>query len=319
MLNPAVDKLMTRGAAPTMRAAMPKRDHPLLPLAATFAAIGLLSLMDAFMKNAAIAVGAYSALLVRAIIGVALAGPAWRLTGGKWPARAVVRIHLIRGVVVAAMAFTFFFSLVRLPLAQAIAISFVAPLVALWLAALLLGETIGRKAVTAALLGLAGVLVILGSKIFRETMDEGAALGIAAVLLSAVLYAWNLILQRQQALVARPLEVGTFQNGVVFLTLLAFAPIFFVVPDGPALRDIAISALLSTAGAIMLSWAYGRAEAQVLVPIEYSGFLWAVAFGWLFFREAVTPGTVIGAALIVIGCWIAARRGRPAPPEQAAV
>lgn len=302
-----------------MRAAMPRADHPLLPIAATFFAIGLLSLMDAFMKNAAIAVGAYSALLVRAIIGVALVGPAWRMTGGRWPARKVVRIHLIRGVVAAAMALTFFFSLVRLPLAQAIAISFIAPLIALWLAALLLGETIGRKSVVAALLGLAGVVVILASKIFRETMDDGAALGIAAVLLSAVLYAWNLILQRQQALVARPLEVGTFQNSVVFLTLLAFAPFFFEVPDTAALRDIAISAVLSTGGAITLSWAYGRAEAQVLVPIEYSGFLWAVVFGWLFFREAVTPGTLVGTVLIVVGCWIAARRDRPAPPEQAAV
>ncbi len=290
-----------------------------MPIAATFFAIGLLSLMDAFMKNAAIAVGAYSALLVRAIIGVALVGPAWRLSGGRWPARHVVRIHLIRGVVVTAMAFTFFFSLVHLPLAQAIAISFIAPLIALWLAALLLGETIGRKALVAALLGLAGVVVILASKVFRETMDDGAALGIAAVLASAVLYAWNLILQRQQALVARPLEVGAFQNSMVFLTLLAFAPFFFVVPDGPAMRDIAISAVLSTVGGMTLSWAYGRAEAQVLVPIEYSGFLWAVGFGWLFFREAVTPGTVVGTVLIVVGCWIAARRGRPVPTEQAAV
>ncbi|MGN6497401.1 MAG: DMT family transporter [Tsuneonella sp.] len=296
---------------------MPSRDHPLLPIAATFAAIGLLSLMDAFMKSASIAVGAYSALLVRALIGVGLAGPAWRLTGGRWPQPRVLRLHAIRGVVVAGMAFTFFFSLVSLPLAQAIAISFIAPLIALWLAALVLGERIGQRAIFAAVLGLAGVVVILGSKIFGEAMGDGAALGIVAVLASAVLYAWNLILQRQQALVAQPLEVGTFQNAVVFLVLLGFAPFVFVAPTASAMVDIAISAELSTVGAVTLSWAYGRAEAQVLVPIEYSGFLWAVVFGWLFFREAVTPGTVIGAVLIVIGCWIAARRERPAPTEQA--
>ncbi|MGN6500702.1 MAG: DMT family transporter [Tsuneonella sp.] len=296
---------------------MPSRDHPLLPIAATFAAIGLLSLMDAFMKSASIAVGAYSALLARAFIGVGLAGPAWRLTGGRWPQPRVLRLHAIRGVVVAGMAFTFFFSLVSLPLAQAIAISFIAPLIALWLAALVLGERIGQRAIFAAVLGLAGVVVILGSKIFGEAMGDGAALGIVAVLASAVLYAWNLILQRQQALVAQPLEVGTFQNAVVFLVLLGFAPFVFVAPTASAMVDIAISAVLSTVGAVTLSWAYGRAEAQVLVPIEYSGFLWALVFGWLFFREAVTPGTVIGAVLIVIGCWIAARRERPAPTEQA--
>jgi S-adenosylmethionine uptake transporter len=298
---------------------MPCRDHPLLPIAVTFAAIGLLSLMDAFMKSASIAVGAYSALLVRALIGVALAAPAWRFTGGRWPQPRVLRLHAIRGVVVAGMAFTFFFSLVSLPLAQAIAISFIAPLIALWLAALVLGERIGRRAILSAVLGLGGVVVILGSKIFRETMGDGAALVIVAVLASAVLYAWNLILQRQQALVARPLEVGTFQNAVVFLVLLGFAPFVFVQPTAAALVDIAVSAVLSTVGAVILSWAYGRAEAQVLVPIEYSGFLWAVLFGWVFFREAVTPGTVVGAALIVIGCWLAARRERAEPTEQAAL
>jgi S-adenosylmethionine uptake transporter len=105
----------------------------------------------------------------------------------------------------------------------------------------------------------------------------------------------------------------------VFLVLLGFAPFVFVAPTASALVDIAISAVLSTVGAVTLSWAYARAEAQVLVPIEYSGFLWAVLFGWLFFREAVTPGTVVGAVLIVIGCWLAARRERPAPTEQAAL
>jgi drug/metabolite transporter (DMT)-like permease len=64
-------------------------------------------------------------------------------------------------------------------------------------------------------------------------------------------------------------------------------------------------------GASVLAWAYARAEAQVLVPMEYSGFLWASLFGWLFFREGVTATTVLGTALIVLGCWIAARRQEP--------
>ena len=175
------------------------------------------------MKNAALAVGAYSALLLRAPIGLALVGPAWRLTGGRWPARAALKIHLIRGAVVTAMAFLFFFGLTRLPLAQTIAISFVAPLIALFLASVLLGERIGRPAIIGAVLGLAGVMVILAGKILRESMGGGAPLGIAAVLASAVLYAWNLVLQRQQALVAKPLEVASFQNGVTFLLLAMFA------------------------------------------------------------------------------------------------
>jgi S-adenosylmethionine uptake transporter len=300
------------------RRAMPNRDHPLLPVIVVVAAIGLLSWMDAFMKSAALAIGAYSALLLRAPIGFVLAAPVWRLTGGRWPERTVLRIHLIRGVVVVAMAFLFFFSLTLLPLAQAIAMSFIAPLFALLLASVLLGEQIGRRAIVGALMGLAGVAVILAGKIWRETMTAGAPLGIAAVLGSAMFYAWNLVLQRQQALVAKPLEVATFQNGISFLVLVGFAPAFLQVPQGDQWSDVVVSALLSLSGAMLFTWGYARAETQRLAPLEYSGFLWAALFGWLFFAEAVTPATIAGAALIVAGCWIATR-GKPPEPEQAVV
>ncbi len=297
---------------------MPGRDHPVLPLIVSIVAIGMLSWMDAFMKSAALVVGAYSALLLRAPIGFAVSFPAWRLSGGRWPARATFRIHLIRGVVVAVMGFLFFFGITLLPLAQAIAISFVAPLIALFLAHFLLGERIGRRVMIGALMGLGGVLVILAGKIWRETMDDGAPLGIAAVLGSAVLYAWNLVLQRQQALVAKPLEVVTFQAAISFLVLIWFAPVFLKWPDAGAWRDILISTALSYVGAGLLSWAYARAETQRLAPLEYTGFLWAALFGWLYFAEQVTGATVGGAVLIVAGCFVATR-GAPPEPEQVAV
>lgn len=299
---------------------MPKSHHPLLPALATIAAIGLLSWMDAFMKAAALAIGAYSTLLLRAPIMFLIAAPAWRLTGGKWPTRQVLRIHLVRGLVVTAMGFLFFFGLIYLPLAQGIAISFVSPLIALFLAGLLLGEKIGKQAVWGAALGFVGVLVILSGKLLRETMTDDASLGIAAVLGSAVLYAWNLVLQRQQALVAKPLEVVTFQSAIAALTLAGLAPFLLTLPreDIGTWGDIAISAVLSVSGALLMTWSYARAETQKLAPLEYTGFLWAVLFGWLFFAEAVTPATIGGAALIVAGCWIATG-GKPPEPEQAAL
>jgi S-adenosylmethionine uptake transporter len=298
---------------------MPHRDHHLLPVLAAIVAIGLLTLMDAFMKAASLAIGAYSTLLLRAPIIFILAAPAWHLTGGKWPARKTLRIHLIRGLVVTAMGFLFFFGLTYLPMAQAIAISFIAPLIALFLASVLLGERIGPRAIAGALLGFAGVLVILTGKIWRETMSDGAALGITAVLGSAVLYAWNLVLQRQQALVSKPLEVVVFQSAIAAIALAGFAPFFLAMPDEAVTwRDIAISAGLSFAGAALFTWGYARAEAQKLVPLEYTGFLWAALFGWLFFSEAVTAATIAGAALIVAGCWIATR-GKPPEPEQTAL
>ena len=287
------------------------RSPHVLPFAAALAGVAVFSLMDALMKGASLAVGAYSALLVRSVIGLCLAAPLWLVSRRERPSRRAVRLHLLRGVVGAAMAFTFFWGLARLPLAEAIALSFVAPLAALYLAVVLLGETIARTAVMASLLGIAGVVTIAWARLGSELSHPQAGLGIAAILVSSLLYAWNLVLQRQQALVARPAEVAAFQNAVVMAVLALFAPWFFAVPDGEALGWIAAAAVLAVGGAMILSWAYGRAEAQTLVPLEYSGFLWAALFGWLFFREAVTAPTLSGAALIVLACWIAAPKKRP--------
>jgi S-adenosylmethionine uptake transporter len=100
--------------------------------------------------------------------------------------------------------------------------------------------------------------------------------------------------------------------------LVWFAPLFLRWPDAGAWSDIGISAVLSYSGAMLFTWAYARAETQRLAPLEYTGFLWAVLFGWLFFGEAVTGATTAGAILIVAGCWIATR-GKPPAPEQAAL
>ena len=134
--------------------------RPVLPFAVTLAGVGLFSLMDALMKGASIAVGAYSALLLRSFIGLALIAPLWLAARKAWPARPAMRVHVTRGVVGAAMAFTFFWGLARVPLAEGIALSFIAPLVALYLAAVLLGETVQPGAVWASLAGLVGVAVI---------------------------------------------------------------------------------------------------------------------------------------------------------------
>jgi S-adenosylmethionine uptake transporter len=290
------------------------RNHPFLPLLAAFAAVGVLSLMDALMKGASLAGGVYTAAFLRSSLALALIGPVWLATGARWPERAVLHLHLLRGVVATFMALLFFYALTKLPLAETIAISFVAPLVALWLAAWLLGERIQRKAVGAAVLGMAGTLVIVGGRIGRERMDEGVWLGLAAIMASALLYAWNLILQRQQAQRAKPAEVAVFHSGVATVILACGLPFLWQTPATEVLWQAGASALLTVAGSLLFAWAYARAEAQALVPIEYSGFLWAALFGWLFFAEGVTGTTVLGTGLIVIGCWLAARR-RPLPDE----
>jgi S-adenosylmethionine uptake transporter len=287
---------------------MPMRNHPMMPFIAALAGVGFLSLMDAFMKEAALMIGAYTATVLRAFIGAAIIAPVWLSRGPAMPSRAVWKLHLERGIVSAFMALTFFFALTRLPLAEAIALSFIAPLIALYLAHILLGEVISRAAISASLLGFAGTLVIVGGRIGQGEFDEGAALGVASLFVSAMLYAYNFIVIRKQAQLAGPLEIATFHSGIGGLVLLTLAPFAWETPDTGAMIPLLAAGALTVAGSLAIAWAYARAEAQALVPTEYSGFVWASVFGWLFFREGVTWPTLAGTALIVAGCWMATRK-----------
>jgi S-adenosylmethionine uptake transporter len=286
-----------------------------MPFLSVAAGIATFSVMDATMKSASIQAGVYNAMLLRAGIGSLLVLPLWLLAGGRWPRIAVLRIHALRSAVVALMAGLFFWGLVRLPMAEAMALSFISPLVALYLAAALLGETIRPAAKLASVLGIAGVGVIVAGRLSASRDLAASAPGIAAVLGSALFYAWNLILQRQQAQLSGPVEVALFQNVFVGAILALGVPWFAAWPTAGVLRDVAAGAVLAAAALMLLNWGYARAEAQALVPLEYTAFAWAALSGWLWFDEAVTAATVAGTVLIVFGCWIATRQtGAPHIP-----
>lgn len=289
-----------------------------LVLAAFLAAclgVAFFSVMDAAMKGIALAIGAYNALLWRNVAGVVVSGAAYALTRSGWPSAAVLRLHIWRGVIVAAMALLFFWSVTILPLAEAIALSFIAPLIALYLAAMLLGERISRATIIASLLGLAGVSVIMAGRLGSAAGNSKDALwGGLAVLASAVLFAYNLVLARQQAQLAKPAEIAFFQTLTILVTLGFAAPWLAVIPAAEFWPLITGAALLAVTSLHLLSWAYARAEAQVLIPVEYTAFIWAALCGWIFFDEALSWPVIGGAILIISGCLIAAR-STPQPAQ----
>jgi S-adenosylmethionine uptake transporter len=288
--------------------------RPFIPFLVACAGIGTFSLMDAAMKDLALSVGAYNAVIWRNSLGALFMGLIFIATRQNWPVIAVLKLHLWRSIVVSFMAVSFFWSLTKLPLAEAIGLSFIAPVIALYLAAVLLGEVIGREAIWASLAGLAGVAIIIAGRVTGHyTIDH--LWGAAAVLFSAVVFAYNLILARQQAQVAGPIEIAFFQNLFVAATLSLAAPWFMqplVVEKAPMLAGAATLAIISL---LLLSWAYARAQAQILIPVEYTAFVWAAMFGWLFFSEPVTWPVLLGTMFIVCGSLIAARV-KPVPVNQ---
>jgi S-adenosylmethionine uptake transporter len=307
----------------------PSRSSILLPFLLACVGIALFSAMDAVMKGLSIAIGAYLAMLWRTMLGALIAGTVFLVRREKLPQRSTLRLHLLRGSIAAAMAIAFFWGIARVPLAEGIALSFIAPLITLYLAAVLLGEQVSKGAIIASVLGIAGVGVILSGRMGQGgDMGPDAVQGILAILVSAVLYAYNLILQRQQAQVATPVEIAFFQSLIVAsvlavagtaLNLLApligqAPPVPISVPDASHWPAIIGAALLALVSVVLLSWAYARAEAQALVAVEYTAFIWAALLGWWMFGEAVTLPLLAGTLLIIAGCVIVARQKPETPP-----
>jgi S-adenosylmethionine uptake transporter len=293
---------------------MTTRSHP--PIAIFLVGvlgIALFSGMDAVMKGLVLAIGTLSTMFWRNLAGVFLSGAIYLPTRAQWPSREAMRVHLARGLLSTMMGYLFFWGLGRVPLAQAVALAFIAPLIALYLAAVLLHEKVGPRIVGASLIAFAGVIVIFVGQA-RANLGEEAMLGSLTILASAVCYALNIVIMRHQALIALPKEITFFQSVIVTVLLGLLIP--FIDMPSPGIGEwpwLILAAVLAIASMLLLSWAYARAEASYLATTEYTAFLWASLFGWLVFREPLAPLTLAGAALIVCGCVLAARRrGSPA-------
>ena len=270
--------------------------------------------MDAVMKHLVLAIGLVAVSVWRSAANLGISAVLYLPQRRSWPDRRTFRLHVIRGVDVMVMAAFFFWGIGRVPLAQSIALTFIAPLLAMFLAAVTLDEDISPRSIAGAFGAFAGVIVIVLGQA-RAHVGSDVLLGIAAIIGSALCYAGNIVLMRHQALAAKPLEINFFQSATI-MTMWLTALLYTGLPAWPASQCawILLAAAMSTAGTLLFAWGYARGPASYLAVSEYSGFLWASALGWMFFNERVSTYTLAGAVLIVGGCLVAARP-KPLPPE----
>jgi S-adenosylmethionine uptake transporter len=283
--------------------------------------IAFFCVMDAVMKHLVASHPAILATVWRYLAALLFIWPFWWREGRPPIRRDMLPVHAARGAAIAGSAFLFFWSLAVLPLAEAVTIAFVAPLMIPPLAALLIGERMQGGAVMAGVLGFAGVVVAVG---FDPTMLSAERLaGVVASLGAAFLYALSVTLMRLRAAKDGPSVVSVL--GALFPLLYLIPFLLWFVPAGrylPGPQDWPFVLLAGLSGAIALQFiarAYARAEAQALAPFEYTALFWAAAFGWIFFQEPVSLRTWLGAGLIAGAClWQARRNLVPTPSNPAA-
>ncbi len=263
------------------------------------------------------------AIVLRAVVAfpiltvmVILAGGLRQLETPQWP------ILLMRGFILLTAYTTYFMAFPALPLAEAIALYFMVPLLVTLMSGPLLGERVTPLAWAAVAVGLAGVIVILrpGQGIF-----EPAAL---LSLVSAATYAYAMILARKHGRTVAAAVMTFYLNfayliGAIFIATLTMG--LQIAPPGhpsidflvrpwsvPNLRDMglmAICGVIAAFGSNFLAQGYRKASANVVAPFEYLGMVWGSLWGFLFFSEVPRVTTFIGMGLIALAGLLALRAG----------
>ncbi|MFK4722925.1 drug/metabolite transporter (DMT)-like permease [Bradyrhizobium niftali] len=211
-------------------------------------------------------------------------------------------LHVMRGAVLLGSSLFFITGLRFLPIAEASATGFVAPLFVTALSIVFLGEKVGMRRWFATALGLIGVLIIL--------RPGTGAFHLAAFfpVISAACWAGTLILTRMMS--GREAVVTTMAysslTGLAILT--AMVPFVWVTPSWTAIALGIFIGVASTAGQWIVVLAYRYGDASVLAPFSYSQLLWVSILGFFIFGEVPSIWTVVGAAFIVAsGLYIAHR------------
>ncbi|MCO5092479.1 DMT family transporter [Bosea sp. (in: a-proteobacteria)] len=268
--------------------------------------IALLTVMDAVVKGQMQHHPFAMALFMRFLMGGLCALAVLAIVRPPRPTRASVIGNLARVPLVVLSAGSFFYSISVLPLAEALTLSFLAPVFVALLGGLLLKEKIDRRILQALGFGLAGMLVMVWPRLQGHV--GGTGLGVAAALFSAVTYAFNLILLRRIAVREHPAIIVAFQNaGPAFFIAVPAWHVFVPMSLGD-LTAYFSAGVLAVAGHLTLTSAYARAAASRLAPIEYTALVWASLLGFFLFDEVPLYTTYLGAVLIVAGTIAISRR-----------
>lgn len=234
------------------------------------------------------------------VVGVVLA------LGGRAALRTrSLKVHAWRGLLMTGGAFLFFSGLHALPLAEATALIFAAPLFITALSVPLLGEHVGLRRWSAVIVGFLGMLIVVrpGAATFQPASlyVVGTALTYALFMIAARRIdpregAWTMTVY----VVLFPLLFGGAAAAIAWQPVqLAHLPLF------------AGMAVFGTLGMMLITQAFRQAPAAVVAPFDYTALVWASLLGWLVWGEIPDGWTWAGAAVIVAsGLYIVIREAR---------
>lgn len=271
------------------------------------------STTNALIRGLSGAVPPVEIAFFRSIFGLAILLPivAWYGIGSIVTARP--KWHVARGILHVASMMIWFVALSMVPLAEAAALEFAAPIMTTVIAILFLGEAIRMRRMVALVVGIAGVLIVV------RPGFEAVSTGQLLILLSVTLWAGCQLIIRELGRTDSSFTQG-FYTVVVFTPVTAIATVpVWVTPSLASVGLMFMIAAVSTVGIWFYGEAFRRAEMTAILPLEATKLVWAVGFGWLFFSEQPEVLTLLGGLVIFsAAAYITIREAqlarRPAQP-----
>ena len=242
------------------------------------------------------------AAFLRYAFGVALIIPFCLRTSLFRIPFARLRLHAFRGVAHGIAIMLWFFAMMRLPIAEVTALSFMTPVFIIIGASVFLKEHFYRHRAIAVALGIAGGLIILQPG-FR-VIDLGAI----AQLVAAPLFAISMLIAKNLT--------RSESNGHILLMLSVFCTLTLTLPAiaiwrQPTLEELLwlfLCAVFATAGHYCMTRAFRSAEIAALQPITFLQLVWATLMGSFLFGEQPNFWVWLGGGIIVLSATYNARK-----------
>ncbi len=278
-----------------MSASVSRTDHTVLGIGLAFLSFGVLSISDAVTKLLSARYSIFEIAAADALCALAIVVPVLIHSGGlaslkpRRPILVILRCGLGAGSLITA-----FLSFSMIPLADAYALSFVAPIIVTALSVPALGERVGWRQWAAVIVGFIAVIVIL-----RPDFG-GIGMGQFYILGSAVLFAASMLMLRRIA--------ATEPSGALIVFYFAWLlvmglPIAIARWRAPALEDallMVVTGVCSGIGNLILIMAFRKAAATIVSSFMYSQLIWGTLFGVALFNDLPDAITLAGAAVIIV-------------------
>jgi len=214
-------------------------------------------------------------------------------------------LQVIRGGLLLVSTGLFFAALAVMPLADALALVFISPLIVTALSPLLLGESVGPRRWVAVIVGFVGALIII--------RPGGADIGSGTIMAASAgtVYAFYLIATRKLSGTAPPLITLMYTALLGGVVMSLIVPFFWVRPN---LNDVAMMMAMGGIAALghyFLIKAVELAPVSILAPFGYSEIVMATLVGYVLFGDFPDSWTWVGIAVIVAsGIYISVRENQ---------